>query len=271
MPAYGTPRDAKASPDGRNVYLSTDSHGIVMFSRSRNEDRDDPDLVAPGATAEPAELGTGEAVAIGATVENRGFGASAATTLRFYRSTDPMVSASDHLEGTATVPALEIDETTDPSISTTAPTEPGEYYYRACVDAVDGEFYTSNNCSGVAGIEIVTADLWVPALSADATYPNPGATFTLQAYVENIGKATSPATTIRYYRSSDDEVTSDDTEIATRSVPALGWFDGSESTVEETAPEEPGTYYYGACVDTVADEADVGNNCYEEALRIVVD
>ena len=271
LPAYGTPRDAKASPDGRNVYLSTDSHGIVMFSRSRNEDRDDPDLVAPGATAEPAELGTGEAVAIGATVENRGFGASAATTLRFYRSTDPMVSASDHLEGTATVPALEIDETTDPSISTTAPTEPGEYYYRACVDAVDGEFYTSNNCSGVAGIEIVTADLWVPALSADATYPNPGATFTLQAYVENIGKATSPATTIRYYRSSDDEVTSDDTEIATRSVPALGWFDGSESTVEETAPEEPGTYYYGACVDTVADEADVGNNCYEEALRIVVD
>ena len=35
----------------------------------------------------------------------------------------------------------------------------------------------------------------------------------------------------------------------------------SSQSVDLTAPETPGTYYYGACVDAVTDESDTTNNC----------
>ena len=41
-------------------------------------------------------------------------------------------------------------------------------------------------------------------------------------------------------------------------------IDASESgdeSISLTAPDTPGTYYYGACVDAVSDESDTANNC----------
>ena len=35
----------------------------------------------------------------------------------------------------------------------------------------------------------------------------------------------------------------------------------SSESIDLTAPSAPGTYYYGACVDAVADESDTTNNC----------
>ena len=35
----------------------------------------------------------------------------------------------------------------------------------------------------------------------------------------------------------------------------------TSASVPLTAPADPGTYYYGACVDAVADESDITNNC----------
>ena len=107
-------------------------------------------------------------------------------------------------------------------------------------------------------------DLVVETPSFDPPFPSAGATFTLTATVWNFAQViegASEATTLRYYLSTDGTITTSDTELGTDAVPALGPRSSSTQSVELTAPSTPGTYYYGACVDTVADESDTTNNC----------
>ena len=90
-----------------------------------------------------------------ATVSNAGDGASAVTTLRYYRSTDATVTTSDTAVGTDAVVALAASGTSTESIDLTAPASAGTYYYGACVDAVTGESSTTNNCSGSALVTVL--------------------------------------------------------------------------------------------------------------------
>ena len=50
---------------------------------------------------------------------------------------------------------------------------------------------------------------------------NPGETFTLSATVTNAGEGDSPATTLRYYRSTNDTISPSDTEVAAHTVSAF--------------------------------------------------
>ena len=113
------------------------------------------------------------------------------------------------------------------------------------------------------------ADLSVEAVSVSDASPDPGASFTLNATVRNNGKADSTATTLRYYRSTDRSISADDEEIATDEVGAVATADKSEHSVELAAPEEPGTYYFGACVDAADGESDTTNNC-SDAVAVAV-
>ena len=88
-----------------------------------------------------------------------------------------------------------------------------------------------------------------------------GGTFKLKARVVNDGDGESPATTIRYYRYTDDTVTTSDVELGTDSVDALASEEYVNESIDLTAPSTAGTYYYGACVDAVANETDTTNNC----------
>ena len=81
------------------------------------------------------------------TVHNQGGGGSAATTLRYYRSTDATISTSDTEVGTDAVGTRPRLTNYAGTIKLTAPTTPGTYYYGGCVDAVPGEADTTNNCS----------------------------------------------------------------------------------------------------------------------------
>ena len=68
--------------------------------------------------------------------------------MRYYRSTDATISASDTEVGTDEVSALVPSAQVSEGIDLYAPSTPGTYYYGACVDAVTGESDTANNCSG---------------------------------------------------------------------------------------------------------------------------
>ena len=85
--------------------------------------------------------------------------------------------------------------------------------------------------------------------------------FTLSATVRNGGDASSASTTLRYYLSTDSTITTSDTEVGTDSVSGLGATGTSDESISLTAPSTAGTYYYGACVDSVSDESDASNNC----------
>ena len=108
---------------------------------------------------------------------------------------------------------------------------------------------------------ISAPDLAVPFVltSTNPFYYSPS--FTLGVNVINKGSGSSGSTTLRYYRSDDSTITSGDTEVGTDAVDSLAASGRSIESIDLTAPSAPGTYYYGACVDAVADESDTTNNC----------
>ena len=83
----------------------------------------------------------------------------------------------------------------------------------------------------------------------------------MSAGVENQGGVASPATTLRVYQSTDATITTSDTEVGMDDLGALAASGTRSHGADVHAPATAGTYYYGACVDSVTDEFDTTNNC----------
>ena len=220
-------------------------------------------IVDPPTVSENAPAG-GARFTLSATVRNQGNGRSDSTTLRYYRSTDSTITTGDTEVGTDSVFRLDASESGDESIRLTTPSTPGTYYYGACVDAVSDESDTINNCSLAVTVTVGAApapDLVVDTPTVSESAPAAGARFTLSATVRNQGSGPADSTTLRYYQSTDSTITTDDTEVGTDSVSSLDSSESGDESISLTAPSTPGTYYYGACVDSVSDESDTINNC----------
>ncbi len=223
-----------------------------------------PDLVVLSPSVNNNSPAAGASFTLSATVRNRGTGSSAATTLRYYRSSNATISTSDTEVGTDAVGGLAASGASAESIGLTAPSGTGTYYYGACVDAVSGESNTGNNCSAAVTVTVGAApapDLVVLSPSVNNNSPAAGASLTLSATVRNTGNGSSAASTLRYYRSSDATISTNDTEVGTDAVSGLAASGASAESIGLTAPSGTGTYYYGACVDAVTGESDTGNNC----------
>ena len=219
------------------------------------------DLVVSTPTLDGDDPTAGATFTLQTRVANRGQESSGATTLRYYRSTELVISSADTAVGSEPVSGLAAAAASDHSIDLTAPSQTGTYYYRACVDTVTSESNTTNNCSSVLSVNAVAPDLTVSTPTVDGDNPLVGTTFTMAATVTNQGGAESAATTLRYYSSTDDTITTSDTELGTDAVGSLAADGTSDQSVDLNAPTADGTYYYGACVDAVSDESDTGNNC----------
>ena len=235
------------------------------------------DLAFSGVpTVDDSSLDTGDSFTLSVTVLNSGSGTSAATTLRYYRSSDSTISSVDTEVGTDSIGALGPSGTEAESISLTAPSTAGTYYYGACVDSVTGESDTNNDCSSgvvVAVTEPVqtAVDLAFSGVpTVDDSSLDTGDSFTLSVTVLNSGSGTSAATTLRYYQSADSTISDSDTEVRTASVGSLGPSGTAAESVSLTAPSSAGTYYYGACVDSVTGESDTNNNC-SDSVKVTVE
>ncbi len=150
------------------------------------------------------------------------------------------------------------------SIALTAPSTSGTYHYGACVDAVQGESDATDNCSSPVGVDVAeptAPDLEVGMPAVDDASPETGGSFTLSATVTNAGDGASSATTLRYYRSVGQTITTADTQVGTDAVDGLAASGMSPESISLTAPSMAGTYYYGACVDAVSNESNTENNC----------
>ena len=228
-----------------------------------------PDLVVLGPGVGSESRDQGETFRLLVTVHNQGAGGSAATTVRYYRSTDATITTSDTSEGTDAVSALAPLTNSAETISLTAPSTDGTYYYGACVDAVPRESDTTNNCSTSVQVTVPrpeagpAPDLVVGAPSVTDNELDTGETFTLSATVTNDGDEASAATTLRYYRSTDELISTSDTQEDTDAVAELAASGTSSESVSLTAPSTAGIYYYGACVDSVTGESNTTNNCSE--------
>ena len=120
---------------------------LVRGSGSSGGGGSSPDLIVESPSVSDNTLTTGQSFTLSATVRNQGTGSSAATTLRYYRSSNATISTSDTEVGTDSVNGLSASGTSAESISLNAPSSAGTYYYGACVNSVTGESDTDNNCS----------------------------------------------------------------------------------------------------------------------------
>ena len=164
---------------------------------------------------------------------------------------------------------LDPSETSDRRAYLEAPSSEGTYYYGACVEAVTGESDTSNNCSSAVTVTVSGSDLIVETPTVSDSSPDAGTSFTLSATVRNQGGSRSDYTTLRYYLSTDETITTGDSEVETDYVSRLDPSETSEESARVTAPSSEGTYYYGACVESVSGESDTNNNC-SSAVTITV-
>ena len=89
---------------------------------------------------------TGAVMQLNANVNNGGNGTSAASTLRFYRSADNVISGSDTQLGTSSIPALIAGGNTGRGYLTQDTGPVGTWYFGACLDVVPND-PSGNNCT----------------------------------------------------------------------------------------------------------------------------
>ena len=262
--------DLYLDPDNGDATGITFANGRVYLVDDRdykvyvlNSTAPSPDLEISTASVSSSTPATGQSFEVRATVRNRGTGTSSATTLRYYRSTDGTISTSDTEVGTDAVGALSRQATSAETITLTAPESTGTYYYGACVGSVSGEPYTDNNCSSSRRVTVMARvpDLVVESPSVSDDTPGSEGSFVFTTSVRNRGTKASSATTVRYYRSDNRTISTSDTQVGTDTVSALAVDGASSHSITLPAPTATGTYYYGVCVDEVAEESNTRNNC----------
>ena len=215
---------------------------------------------------------TREYLTLEATVENVGTGTADRTTLKYYQSSDLTIDSSDTEVGDSTVGSLPPSEYSEESDRFRAPNSAGTYYYYVCVDSVPGETDMSNNCSSRESVVVVgTIDLTV-VFEVDDSDSNvwEGERFGLYAKVTNRGTGTADRTTLRYYRSPTPDISRSNSNEEPESD-RVNSLDPDETDSESITigAGSPGSYYYGACVDSVPGETDTTNNC-SNGVQVVV-
>ena len=135
---------------------------------------------------------------------------------------------------------------------------------------MSGESDTTNNCSDAVVVIVLPRppDLLVDGLKVDNDSLAAGQLFTVSVIVQNLGMR-ARATTLRFYRSADSTISSDDDFEGALYISELNEFERTNESMPSMALSMPGTYYYGACVDPVRGESDTTNNC-SDAIAITV-
>ena len=251
--------------------LRRESDGTVLRTYTFEVTRSPADLVVESVSVSASTLTTGQSFTLSATVRNQGTAGADATTLRYYRSSNRTISTQDTRVGTDAVGALAAAGTSAESIRLTAPSSAGTYYYGACVVSVAGES-AGNNCStGIrVTVEARSPDLIVESVSVSKSSLTTGESFVLNATVRNQGTDPSAATTLRYYRSTNATISTQDTQVGTDAVDRLVAPGSRALSINLTAPSAESTYYYGACVASVTGESDTRNNC-STGVRVIVE
>ena len=132
---------------------------ICTATTSGNFTRDTADLVVFGVSVSNDRPIMDRDFTINATVKNQGQYSADSTTLRYYRSVDATITTGDTQIATDAVSALGPGGTAIKSkvVSVAAS---GTYWIGACVDPVNREAPTTNNCSN--GVQITVREQAVP-------------------------------------------------------------------------------------------------------------
>ena len=233
----------------------------------------DPELTVINMRASETSVAPSAMLTLTATVSNAGTGASPETTLRWYLSADDTIETTDTPAGDEAVIGLESAASVTLMGIVTAPGTAGTHYYGACVDAVPEESDPANNCSAAVAVVVASTspnpELIVTNMMVSRALAAPSGMLIFTATVVNNGAGASPETTLRWYLSTDGTIGATDTAAGTGDVDGLEAGASATLMGTVTVSMTAGIYYYGACVDAVAEESDTSNNC-SSGVRVVV-
>ena len=256
------------SVSGESDTSNNCSSGVAVSVRASGN-TNPPDLIISSFTASPTTIGANQNITLSAVVENSGGQRSNNTNLRYYRSSNNIISPSDSEFTSVTdyVASLNPNNSSNESAQI-AGHNSGTAYYGVCVDSVSGESDTSNNCSSGVAVSVRASgntnppDLIISSFTTSPTTISANQNITLSAVVENSGGQQSNSTNLRYYRSSNNIISPSDSELTsvTDSVASLNPNNSSNESAQ-IAGHNSGTAYYGVCVDSVSGESDTSNNC----------
>lgn len=186
-----------------------------------------PDLYVRAVSNPPASAAWGRSFWVTDTTRDAGPGAAAASTTRYYLSTDAVRGPTDRLlAGARAVPGLPAGAQTSGSRTVGVPvgTPLGTYRLLACADdlRVVGEGSEANNCRASAGSVRVTApDLRVRSVTS-GTRVSRGSSLRVTDTAVNTGSATAAPSRTGYYLSSDTVLGAGDRVLTgSRAVPSL--------------------------------------------------
>ena len=247
---------------GGGSFFVADRGSIYIYSFEDGAGVSASDLSAIVATGD-RRVGPDSSLTLDVTVRSQGDTASASTILRYFSSTDSTIDTGDTELGSVVVPELRVRATSSHEFTIDVPAVLGTYYYGACVDALPEEANTENNCSGSLLVEVVTdagpdLDLTVTVEQRDVWTRE---SFKVDATVRNRGDLESGTIELGYYLSTDQVINSDDTLVREFTLENLDPGAAVNRSVTLFAPGDPGTYYYGVCVASNANEAIRENNC----------
>lgn len=253
--------------------------GEAMVFSGTAETEDDPDndpdpepestsdLIVSSIEIDNDTPEPGESVTLSLTVENIGDGAAPETTIRYFRSDNASITLSDSEFHSETFSGLADGSNRAQTHTFNAEDEIGTYFVGACLDAVEGESKTSNNCSEGQRIEVIERiqdgqpDLVVESIQLSDVALDARQSFTISATARNQGDDRSSTTTLRYFRSINAVITTGDTEVGSDSLSGLGPGSTVDESLALVAPSSAGTYHYGVCIDSVPNESNTDNNC----------
>ena len=216
-------------------------------------------------------------MSISNTVRNQGTGTSASSYAYFYLSADTTIDSTDTYLGSRSIGSVSGGTSSSATTSLKIPvsTIAGTYYIVAAADATNTnpESDEANNTAATSAITITYGiDLIVSSLSG----PSSAATNTnisVSNTVKNQGTVTSATSYVKFYLSTDTNITDTDIYLGQRSINALsgGASSSAATSLNIPATVAEGTYYIGAIADATNTnlESDEANNTAVTAALVV--
>ena len=265
--------------DANNEVRESDETNNIRELHIRVEPPYLPDLIVDDMNLDPVRVYAGQTANASCKVLNRDEGKAGASVLKYYLSQDNTFNANDILLGSDIIVPLASHGSMDLRKELTIPsgTQAGSWYILFFADA-DYQVAESNEANNVANSRITVIAAQLPDLIIKNTSANPsriqqGQTTLTSCKVRNQGQGNAGASIIKYYLSADNHYSSNDSCLASETIPPLASNSDISISKVLTISEftVPGIWYilfYADAENQVA-EKDENNNVGSIKITVI--
>jgi uncharacterized repeat protein (TIGR01451 family) len=238
--------------DANRIYESVETNNALLGT---------PVVIRPAAdlivmyVSGPTNVCTGNNVNFEAIIMNQGTDPAGAFQTAIYLSSDTNITTADLRLINRPLSALAPGQTNSLLFSVGIPLTmaPGTYFVGAIADYA-AAFPESDETNNAAVGNLIEVAIGPEFVMSEVTGPSTGAqgsSITITNVVSHVGCGDAPAASVGLYLSPDANITTADTRIGTRGVPAMlaGTTSTGYTTVTLSATLASGVYYLGAIAD----------------------